>query len=80
MSKSEIMNEVTRIFKDVFDDDELVISESTSAENIEDWDSLGQINLLIAMEKKFTIKFDIREVTSIQNVGDMINLIERKIS
>ena len=57
MSEQEILNAVQDIFRDNFDDDTLEITRSTCADDIEDWDSLEQINLLTAIEKKFNIKF-----------------------
>lgn len=80
MNRNSIQNKVTEIFHQVFDDEDLVITDSTCAQDIEDWDSLEQINLLIAMEKEFHVKFHIREVNHLKNVGEMIDLIERKLS
>lgn len=80
MSRNEIHDRVTQIFQEVFDDEELMIQDSTCAEDIEEWDSLEQINLLIAMEKEFEIKFHIAEVSQLKNVGEMMDLIERKLS
>lgn len=71
---------VQDIFRDVFDNPDLVIGEKTSANDIEDWDSLAQVNLIVAMEKEFGIKFTIAEVEPLQNVGDMISLIGRKVA
>ena len=79
MSRQEIFDEVQKIFQAVFDDEELTISDSTNAEDIEDWDSLEHINLVVAMEKRFQLKFDIKEVGKLKDVGEMIDLIERKL-
>lgn len=79
MSRQEIFDEVQKIFQTVFDDDELVITDSTNSEDIEDWDSLEHINLVVAMEKKFNLKFDIKEVGTLKDVGEMIDLIERRL-
>ncbi len=59
MDKQTIFDAVQQIFRDNFDDEELVITRETCADDIEDWDSLEQINLLTAMEKKFGIKFQL---------------------
>jgi acyl carrier protein len=67
------------IFRDVFDDETLILTSSTSAKDIEDWDSLAQINLVAAIESEFSMKFDIAEIPTLQNVGDMIDLIEKKL-
>ena len=77
MEMQEIFNTVQDIFRDNFDDDELVISRETSSDDIEYWDSLEQINLLTAMEKKFGLKFKLEDVRGLENVGDLLALIER---
>ena len=79
ISRKEIMEKVTEIFRDVFDDDELVILDSTNSDDIEDWDSLEHISLIVSMEKEFDMKFDIKEVGELENVGEMIDLIIRKM-
>ncbi len=80
MSRDEILAKVNVIFREIFDDDGLVVGEKTSAEDIEDWDSLEQINILVAMEKLFSIKFAVSDVEGLKNVGDTIDLIERKLA
>lgn len=77
MDKNQILDAVQSIFRDNFDDDTLVITPATSAQDIEDWDSLEQINLLTAMEKKFGIKFKLEDVRNLNNVGDILELIAR---
>lgn len=77
MDKQTIFDAVQQIFRDNFDDEELVITRETCADDIEDWDSLEQINLLTAMEKKFGIKFQLTDVRGLANVGDLLDLIER---
>ena len=75
MSREEVFEKVTDIFRDVFDDDDLVIGDSTNSDDIEDWDSLEHIQLIVGMEKEFKIKFDIKTVNSLENVGQMVDLI-----
>ena len=75
VSREEVFERVTDIFRDVFDDGELVISDSTNSEDIEDWDSLEHIQLIVGMEKEFKVKFDIKTVNSLENVGQMVDLI-----
>lgn len=77
MTQEAILEQINDIFKNVFDDDDLIITRETNADDIEDWDSLEQINLLVAMENKFQIKFKLEDVSSLENVGDMIDLIAR---
>ncbi len=79
MTRQEIADAVQEIFRDVFDDETLVITDTTNSEDIEDWDSLEHISLIVAMEKEFSMKFDIKEVNKLENVGEMIDLIKRKL-
>ena len=73
------MKRVTDIFRDVFDDEELMIYDSTNSDDIEDWDSLEHITLIVSMEKEFGLKFDIKEVNKLENVGEMIDLIKKRL-
>lgn len=77
MENNEIFDAVQDIFRDNFDDDSLVLTAETNSDDIEDWDSLEQINLLTAMEKKFGFKFKLEDVRDLKNVGDLIALIAR---
>lgn len=77
MERTEIYETVTDIFRNVFDDEDIELKDETNAEDIEDWDSLAQITLISEMEKKFGIRFNMQDVIALQNVGDMIDLIER---
>lgn len=77
ISKDEIFSAVLQIFRDNFDDEALAITRETNADEIEDWDSLEQINLLTAMEKKFGLKFKLEDVRGLENVGDLLDLITR---
>ena len=79
MSEQEILSAVQDIFRDNFDDDSLEINRSTCADDIEDWDSLEQINLLTAIEKKFGIKFKLADVRGLENVGDLLDLVARMV-
>ena len=75
MNKFDVLDEISTIFKNVFDDNDLVITLATNSDEIEDWDSLEQINLLVAIENKFNIKFKIEDVLELENVGDMLELV-----
>ncbi|MEG0769539.1 MAG: acyl carrier protein [Ruthenibacterium sp.] len=77
MENKEIFAAVEQIFRDNFDDNTLVLTRESCADDIEDWDSLEQINLLTAMEKKFGLKFKLEDVRGLSNVGDLLDLIER---
>lgn len=80
MTREMVTEKVSDIFKEVFDDESLVISDHTAADDIEDWDSLMHISLITAIENEFNIKFRLKEVTSLQNVGETIDLIMEKIN
>lgn len=79
MTRDEIMEKVRRIFWDVFDDDTLDINDLTNSSDIEDWDSLEHITLVVSMEKEFSLKFDLKEVNKLANVGEMVDLIASKL-
>jgi acyl carrier protein len=79
MSSSDILLEIQDIMRDVFDVDDLVISESTTAEDVEEWDSLSHIRLIVAIERKFGFKFKNSEIETLKNVGDLVRLIQSKV-
>ena len=79
MDKELAFEKVQEIFKDIFDDQGLAIEASTSSNDIEDWDSLNHINLVVAIEKEFKIKFNFNELTGLKDVGAMIDLIIEKL-
>ena len=75
MKREEVFQKLTEVFQDVFDDDGIVLSDSTSAEDIEDWDSLSHITLLSSIEEEFGLHFQMKTVTALKNVGEMVDLI-----
>ncbi len=79
MTKNDIFDKVHEIFKDIFEDEDLLITNDTSSDSIEDWDSLNHINLVSAIEQEFKIKFTLNEIFALKNVGDMIDLMSVKI-
>ena len=79
MTRDRIYEKMTEIFRDVFDDESSVLSDETTADDIEDWDSLEQINLLMAIENNFGIKFRLADVSGLENVGAMIDLVQRLV-
>ena len=78
MTREEVMKTLNEIFCNVFDDDTIVLKDETNANDIEDWDSLEQINLIVAIENEFEMMFDMAEVSDLANVGEMADLILRK--
>ena len=79
MEKSKIYERLNVVFRDIFDDDTISVNENTTSNDIEDWDSLEHINLIVAIEQEFGIKFNMNEVTTMKNVGEMVNIIESRL-
>lgn len=75
MTENEVFERLTRIFRRIFDDKRLVIDRNTTADDIDDWDSLEHITLISAVEKEFKIRFTMKEVSSMRNVGEMVDII-----
>lgn len=73
------MEKITPIFHEVFEDDGIVLRRETTADDIDAWDSLSHINLVIAIEMAFKIRFALGELQALKNVGEMIDLIDKKI-
>lgn len=78
MEKNQILEEVQDIFREVLDNEEIVLASETTADDIEEWDSLTHIQLIVAIEKHFKIKFTSKEILSWQNVGEMVDCIAAK--
>ena len=74
------IEEITPVFREVFDDDSINLTRGTTADDVEEWDSLTHMNLVIALELKFKIKFALGELQTLKNVGEMLDLINRKLS
>lgn len=75
----KILNELTGIFRDIFDNEEIVAKPELCAYDVEEWDSLSHIQLVVAIEKHWNIKFTAREIMKWQNVGEMVQGIAEKI-
>ena len=78
MTHEEIMQKLNAIFQDIFDDDSIVVTESTTADDIDEWDSLEHINLVDTVEKEFGMKFRMQEVSGMKNVGEMAEIIAQR--
>ena len=78
MTREEVFEKLNTVFRDNFDDDGINLTDSTSSADIEDWDSLEQINLVVAIQDAFDIKFNIDEVNAMKNVGEMADAILEK--
>ena len=75
MEKDDLFENIQEIFRDIFDDEFLTIESSTNSDDIEDWDSLNHINLVVAIENEFSIKFGFDELSDLKDVGAMVDLI-----
>lgn len=75
MEKKEILKKINQVFCNVFDDDNLIITFDTCSDDIEDWDSLSHITLVAGIESAFGMQFDLKQVASLNNVGEMVDLI-----
>ncbi len=78
MDKEKIKERLTKIFRDVFDDETITITEKTTADDIDAWDSLEHITLISAVEKAFKMRFTMKEVSGMKNVGEMINILAER--
>lgn len=79
INREEVYVRLNNVFRDVFDDDNISVCDKTISTDIEGWDSLEHINLLVAVEEEFKIKFNMKEVTSMDNVGTMVDIILSRI-
>ena len=75
--REEIYTRLNEVFQDVFDDDSITVSDDTTAADVDGWDSLSHIALLAAVEDEFEIKFDMKAVHGLKDVGAMVDLIEQ---
>ena len=80
MTREEIFGKLNEVFRDVFEDDGITVNDQTTADDIEDWDSLEHINLINAVEQEFGIKFNMGQIVSMKNVGEMVTIIESNFS
>jgi acyl carrier protein len=78
MGKGDILKKVNDIFIDVLEDDDLILTYETTADEVEDWDSLNHIHLVVAVEKAFKIRFTSQEIQSWNNVGEMLDSLISK--
>lgn len=79
MSREELYIKLNEIFQEVFDDTAIMVNDATTADDIEEWDSMEHINLLAAVEEEFGIKFKMGEINRMKNVGEMVNIILERI-
>ena len=75
MTREEVFDKLTEVFRTVFDDDSITLSDGTTSADIEDWDSLEHIDLIVSVEKAFGMKLSMSETTGMKYVGDMADII-----
>lgn len=80
MDKSAVLTKTTDIVKDVLELDELTLTEATTAAEVEDWDSIMHVEIIVAIEEEFNIKFSTLEIEKFDTVGDIVGLITEKVN
>ncbi len=78
MTREAVYERLNKVFQSVFDDENIVVCDETTVDDIEDWDSFEHINLVVAVEHEFDIKFNIKEAKNFKNVGEMVDTIIAK--
>lgn len=78
MQQADVYAALQEIFRDIFDDDDIVLQPETSAADIPEWDSFNHVNIIVASEMKFGIKFLAAELDDLKNVGDFVALVQKK--
>jgi acyl carrier protein len=73
-----IESRLTQVFRDVFDDDGIILTNTTTAKDVKAWDSLSHIHLVLAVEKEFKVRLDLAEIMKLENVGQMIDLLAKR--
>ncbi|MBI4432088.1 MAG: acyl carrier protein [Candidatus Omnitrophica bacterium] len=79
MNADQIRTQLNLIFRDVFDDDSIQVHDQMTARDVDNWDSLTHINLIVASEKKFGVSFSTKDIVRLKNVGDFIQLIQKSL-
>lgn len=75
----DLMSELTQVFQDVFEDDDLVISRSTTAADVAGWDSLQHVTLILQVERRFGFRLSSAEVADLKSVGDLLDIVQRRL-
>ncbi len=78
MAVTDILSQMTAIFHDVFDNDDIVVTPELTAADVPEWDSLTHVRLILAVQKAFKVKFSAAQIANLKNVGDLMNLVRSK--
>lgn len=79
MDREEILSRVVDLMRDIFDEEDLVATEETTADDVAEWDSTNHVRLMVAVEGEFNVRFETDEITAPDNVGELVDLIEAKL-
>ena len=79
MTREAVFEKLNEVFRDVFEDDDITVDDSTTSADVDGWDSLEHINLINAVEQEFGIKFNMGQIVSMKNVGEMADIIISKL-
>ncbi len=79
MDQREEFDRLNRVFREVFDDETIRVTPKTTADDIDDWDSLEHITLISAVEREFRMKFKMGEISSMKNVGEMARIVTERM-
>ena len=80
MDRDEVYETLNEVFRDVFDDPSVTVDDSTTSDDVDGWDSLEHINLIAAIEQEFGVKFNMGQVVSMKNVGEMVDIIMSQLN
>ncbi len=78
MNEKQVYDRLNEVFRDVFDDEDITVNADTTADDIDDWDSMEHINLVGAVEDEFGLRFKMGEVSGMKNVGEMVDIIMKR--
>lgn len=78
MTRDQVFDRLEEVFRDVFDDDSITLYEDTTADDIDDWDSIEHITLIAAVEQEFGMRFTMGEVSGMKDVGEMVTIISQR--
>lgn len=78
MNEKQVYDRLNEVFRDVFDDEDITVNADTTADDIDDWDSIEHINLVGAVEDEFGLRFKMGEVSGMKNVGEMVDIIMKR--
>ena len=80
MNRSEVLSRLTDIMRDVFEEDDLVVTDETTSDDVAEWDSTNHVRLMVAVEAAFDVSFETDEITAPDSVGDLLDLIQAKLA